>query len=67
MGGGEGWTGAPEETNETILKVTCDGDDGVERVAPDDEDAFIADEGSVLVLFCLWEEDHGFEDLDAGV
>lgn len=53
MGGGEGRTGAPEETNETVLKVTCDGDDGVERVAPDDEDAFIAGEGGVLVLFCL--------------
>jgi hypothetical protein len=58
VGGGEGWTCAPEETNETVLKVTCDGDDGIERVAPDDEDAFIADEGSVLVLFCLRKKDH---------
>jgi hypothetical protein len=37
----------------------CGGNDGIERVTPDDEDAFIADEGSVLVPFCLREKDRG--------
>ena len=39
--GGHGRTVSPEETNETVLKVTCNGHDGVEGIRPDHEDALI--------------------------
>jgi len=39
--GREWGTSAPEETDETVFKVTGNGYDGIKGVAPDDEDTFV--------------------------
>ena len=46
-GGGEG-EGAHDELVEAALEVVAGGDDGVEGVGPDDEDAFVALRGATV-------------------